>query len=74
MMANPVDPRSSMLSAIRARKVDKKSNDEAAEEKNEPTNQGGRAALMASIQAQRSPVVDEVNDAQAQAQDPRSTT
>ena len=73
MMANPVDPRSSMLSAIRARKVDKKSNDEA-EEKNEPANQGGRAALMASIQAQRSPVVDEVNDAQAQAQDPRSTT
>ena len=71
MMANPVDPRSSMLSAIRARKVDKKSNDEA-KEKNEPINQGGRAALMASIQAQRSPAVDEVNDAQAQ--DPRSTT
>ena len=70
-MASPVDPRSSMLSAIRARKVDKKPNDEA-EEKNEPTNQGGRAALMASIQAQRSPAVDEVNDAQAQ--DPRSTT
>ena len=73
MMANPVDPRSSMLSAIRARKGDKKSNDEA-EEKNEPTNQGGRAALMASIQAQRSPVVDDVNDPQTQAQDPRSTT
>ena len=73
MMAGPVDPRSSMLSAIRARKVDKKPtrNDEA-EGKNEPTNQGGRAALMASIQAQRSPAVDEVNDAQAQ--DPRSTT
>lgn len=66
LIANPVDPRSSMLSAIRARKVDKKSNDD------EPTNQGGRAALMASIQAQRSPAVDEVNDAQAQ--DPRSTT